>query len=40
MVDPVFVPRPLVIVPLLPRNELGKLPLDHLLALLAVARDR
>jgi len=33
-VDPVFLPRPLVFVPQLPRNELGKLPRDRLLAAL------
>jgi len=33
-VDPVFLPRPLVFVPQLPRNELGKLPRDLLLAAL------
>ena len=33
--DAVFVPRPLRIVPALPRNELGKLPRDRLLELLA-----
>jgi acyl-coenzyme A synthetase/AMP-(fatty) acid ligase len=32
--DPVFVPRPLVCVTALPRNEVGKLPRDQLLALL------
>jgi acyl-coenzyme A synthetase/AMP-(fatty) acid ligase len=32
--DPVFIPRPLVKVPALPRNELGKLPRDRLLAAL------
>jgi acyl-coenzyme A synthetase/AMP-(fatty) acid ligase len=32
--DPVFIPRPLVIVPVLPRNELGKLPRERLLAAL------
>lgn len=39
-VDAAFVPRPLVVVPSLPRNELGKLPLDRMLQLLADARDR
>jgi acyl-coenzyme A synthetase/AMP-(fatty) acid ligase len=34
-VDPVFIPRPLLIVPVLPRNELGKLPRDRLLAALS-----
>jgi acyl-coenzyme A synthetase/AMP-(fatty) acid ligase len=33
-VDPVFIPRPLMIVPHLPRNELGKMPRDRLLAAL------
>jgi acyl-coenzyme A synthetase/AMP-(fatty) acid ligase len=33
-IDPVFIPRPLAIVPVLPRNELGKLPRDRLLAAL------
>jgi len=39
-VDAAFVPRPLVVVPSLPRNELGKLPLNQLLRLLAEARSR
>jgi acyl-coenzyme A synthetase/AMP-(fatty) acid ligase len=39
-VDALFVPRPLLVVPALPRNELGKLPLDRLLGLLAAARGR
>jgi acyl-coenzyme A synthetase/AMP-(fatty) acid ligase len=39
-VDAAFVPRPLVVVPNLPRNELGKLPLNQLLRLLADARTR
>lgn len=34
-VDPVFIPRPLLIVPRLPRNELGKMPRAQLLAMLA-----
>jgi len=34
LVDPVFLPRPLVLVPRLPRNELGKLPREQLLAAL------
>jgi len=34
MVDPVFVPRPLRLVPALPRNEVGKLPRAQLLAAL------
>jgi acyl-coenzyme A synthetase/AMP-(fatty) acid ligase len=33
-VDPAFLPRPLLIVTALPRNELGKLPREQLLALL------
>lgn len=33
-VDPAFLPRPLVLVPRLPRNEVGKLPRAQLLALL------
>ena len=33
-VDPVFLPRPIVFVPRLPRNEVGKLPRDQLLAAL------
>lgn len=33
-IDPVFLPRPLIKVSELPRNELGKLPRDRLLALL------
>lgn len=32
--DPVFLPRPLVFVPRLPRNDLGKLPREQLLAAL------
>jgi len=31
-VDPAFLPRPLVLVPRLPRNEVGKLPREQLLA--------
>lgn len=38
VVDPVFVPRPLVIVPALPRNDVGKLPLAQLIEMLAAAR--
>ena len=38
-VDPVFIPRPLRIVMKLPRNELGKLPLDRLLQLLTMCDD-
>jgi acyl-coenzyme A synthetase/AMP-(fatty) acid ligase len=33
-VDPVFLPRPLVLVRQLPRNEVGKLPREQLLAAL------
>jgi acyl-coenzyme A synthetase/AMP-(fatty) acid ligase len=32
--DPVFLPRPLVFVPRLPRNDVGKLPREQLLAAL------
>lgn len=39
-VDAVFLPRPLVIVPELPRNDVGKLPRERLLAILAAARRR
>jgi acyl-coenzyme A synthetase/AMP-(fatty) acid ligase len=35
LLDAVFVPRPLKVVPALPRNELGKLPREQLLTLLA-----
>lgn len=35
--DPVFVPRPLVVVDKLPRNELGKLPIEAARQLLAAA---
>jgi acyl-coenzyme A synthetase/AMP-(fatty) acid ligase len=38
-VDPAFMPRPLLIVDALPRNELGKLPREQLLALLQRARS-
>jgi acyl-coenzyme A synthetase/AMP-(fatty) acid ligase len=38
-VDPAFMPRPLLIVEALPRNELGKLPREQLLALLQRARS-
>ena len=34
LVDPVFLPRPLVLLPRLPRNEVGKLPREALLAAL------
>jgi acyl-coenzyme A synthetase/AMP-(fatty) acid ligase len=37
-VDPAFIPRPLLIVPQLPRNEVGKLPRDQLLAALHAAK--
>jgi acyl-coenzyme A synthetase/AMP-(fatty) acid ligase len=37
-VDPAFIPRPLVIVPRLPRNEVGKLPREQLLAALKNAK--
>jgi acyl-coenzyme A synthetase/AMP-(fatty) acid ligase len=33
-VDPAFLPRPLVVVERLPRNEVGKLPRERLLAAL------
>lgn len=36
-VDPVFVPRPIVIVAALPRNDVGKLPRERLLESLATA---
>jgi len=38
-VDPAFIPRPLIIVDRLPRNELGKLPQAELHELLARARQ-
>ncbi len=37
--DPIFLPRPLLHVPALPRNVLGKLPRDALLPVLAQAPD-
>jgi acyl-coenzyme A synthetase/AMP-(fatty) acid ligase len=37
-VDPAFIPRPLVRMPSLPRNEVGKLPREHLLAALHTAK--
>jgi acyl-coenzyme A synthetase/AMP-(fatty) acid ligase len=37
-VDAAFLPRPLVIVPALSRNEVGKVPMDLLLTLLASKR--
>jgi acyl-coenzyme A synthetase/AMP-(fatty) acid ligase len=39
LLDAVFVPRPLKVVPALPRNELGKLPRERLLELLAKADE-
>ena len=38
-VDAVFLPRPLVIVPALPRNEVGKIPMDLVLKQLRNARS-
>jgi acyl-coenzyme A synthetase/AMP-(fatty) acid ligase len=35
LLDAVFVPRPLKVVPALPRNELGKLPRERLLEMLS-----
>ena len=40
LVDPVLVPRPIVIVRALPRNDVGKLPRQHLLELFATAASR
>ena len=37
VVDSAFVPRPLILVPKLPRNEMGKLPRESLLELLATS---
>lgn len=37
-VDAAFLPRPLVVVPALPRNHVGKLSMEHMLALLGSAR--
>ena len=37
MVDAAFVPRPIVLVPKLPRNDVGKLPREQLLELLATS---
>ncbi len=37
-VDPAFLPRPLILVESLPRNDVGKLPRDKLLELLALGR--
>ncbi len=39
-IDPAFLPRPLVLVDALPRNELGKLPRDQLLAALKSGSDQ
>ncbi len=39
-VDPVFLPRPLVLVDALPRNEVGKLPREKLLAAVERASAR
>lgn len=39
-IDPVFLPRPLVLVPALPRDALGKVRLTELPALLELHRDR
>jgi acyl-coenzyme A synthetase/AMP-(fatty) acid ligase len=39
-VDPAFLPRPLVLVDALPRNEVGKLPRERLLELLRRSRTR
>ena len=38
-VDPAFLPRPLILVDALPRNELGKLPRERLLALVRRSRE-
>jgi len=38
-VDAAFLPRPLVVVPALPRNEVGKVPMERMLALLRSARS-
>jgi acyl-coenzyme A synthetase/AMP-(fatty) acid ligase len=38
-IDPAFMPRPLVLVDALPRNELGKLPREALLAALAATES-
>ena len=37
-VDAAFLPRPLVVVPVLPRNQVGKLSMERMLALLGSAR--
>ncbi len=39
-VDAAFVPRPIVIVPSLPRNEVGKMPREQLVAALATSASR
>ena len=39
-IDPAFLPRPLVLVDALPRNELGKLPREQLLAALKSGSDQ
>jgi acyl-coenzyme A synthetase/AMP-(fatty) acid ligase len=39
-IDPVFMPRPLIFVDSLPRNDTGKLPYDSLQALVAAAMKR
>jgi len=39
-VDAAFVPRPIIIVPRLPRNEVGKLPRERLLAALATSASQ
>jgi acyl-coenzyme A synthetase/AMP-(fatty) acid ligase len=38
-VDAAFLPRPLVVVPELPRNQMGKLSMEHMIALLRGARS-
>jgi acyl-coenzyme A synthetase/AMP-(fatty) acid ligase len=38
-VDAAFLPRPLVVVPALPRNQVGKLSMERVLALLGSARS-
>ena len=37
-IDPAFIPRPLILVDALPRNELGKLPREALLSALTANR--
>jgi acyl-coenzyme A synthetase/AMP-(fatty) acid ligase len=39
-IDPAFLPRPLVLVDALPRNEMGKLPRAEALRLMAAADVR